>query len=221
MSDKDFNILLVDDHPLIIAGIKSVINSLPHFNVIGEAKNGMEGLEVFNEYKPDIIVLDIDMPIMNGIELASTISKIEDPPKIVFLTSHADMNTFSQATKIDYAGFVFKENALEEIGKCLEEIINDNKYVSPSFKRYIEENESEIAKLSEIKKNLTALTKSEVKVLKLIAEGKTTPEIAETLFNSFKTIENHRYNICQKLNITGSNNLLSFALDYKELVFDL
>lgn len=221
MNTNQVNILLVDDHPLITAGIKSLIETEDQYLIIDEARDGEEAIACIKKQTPDVLILDIDMPKKNGVEVAEYAKLNHPKTKIIFLTSHTDLNTFSKAKDVSFDGFLFKENVLEEIMNCLAEVVADREYKSEAFSSFLQENNEKLALIEKNNELFTKLTTSEKKILKLIAKGMTTPEIAEQLFNSYKTIENHRYNICQKLEINGSNHLLAFALEHKDSVDNL
>jgi NarL family two-component system response regulator LiaR len=150
---------------------------------------------------------------MNGVEMVAEMRKQGLEAKLVFLTSHVNIDTFRQATLVEYDGFLFKEDAVNELGICLNKVSKNEKFLSQAFESFIEQNKERFSKLETIELLFAKLTKSELRVLKHIAEGKTTAQIAEVLFNSMKTIENHRYNICKKLMVEGNNKLTYFAIE--------
>ncbi len=217
MTNK-IRIIIADDHPLFRMGVKSLLNSNPEFQLIGEAEDGENTLVLLENKNCDIIILDIDMPNKNGIEVAEYIRSNDINTRIVFLTSHSDLQLFNKAMDLNVRGFLFKESALEELNKCINEVYRGNQYISPVCRKFLNENDEKLSQLKKVQKSIKLLTPTELKILKLIANHYTTKSIAEELFNSYKTIENHRFNICQKLNIKGSNNLLSFALNNKEYI---
>jgi DNA-binding NarL/FixJ family response regulator len=156
------------------------------------------------------------MPGQNGIEVAEHIKSKDINIKIIFLTSHSDLTLFKKAYETYFSGFLFKESALEELEECFNTIFRGDTFVSPITKQYLEQNRLRLEQLKKQESLLNRLTATEKDILLLIIERKTTKEIAERLFNSYKTIENHRLNICHKLNIKGTNNLLSFAINNQE-----
>ena len=209
-------IIIADDHPLFRVGVKTLIENLEGYQLVGEANNGTEAIQLLKNNSADIAVLDIDMPEQNGIEVARYIKDNGLKVKIIFLTSHSDLALFKRAYETDFSGFLFKESALDELEECFKTIFKGEKFVSPVTRKYIEQNESKLEHLKNLESLLNKLTETERKILLLIIEHKTTKEIAEELFNSYKTIENHRLNICHKLNIKGTNNLMSFAINNQE-----
>jgi DNA-binding NarL/FixJ family response regulator len=214
--NKDKQIIIADDHPLFRIGVKTLIDNLEGFHLSGEANNGKEAIQLLENKTVDAAILDIDMPDQNGIEVAEHIKNQNLNIKIIFLTSHSDLTLFKKAYETYFSGFLFKESALEELEECFNTIFRGETFVSPITKQYLEQNRPRLEHLKNLETLLNNLTDSEKKILLLIIERKTTKEIAETLFNSYKTIENHRLNICHKLNIKGTNNLLSFAINNQE-----
>ena len=208
------NLLIVDDHPLLRAGIKVILSKNSLYNS-DEAGGGEEAISLIKANPYNFVILDIDMPGINGVELAVFIKNNYPSIKIIFLTSHTDIYTFSEAIETSFSGFLFKENAIDQINDCLKVVSRDEKYLSKSCNDFLFANKEKLNSIKKIKKAFKQLTDAEINVLRLISEGKTTPQIADCLFNSPKTIENHRTNICQKLELKGSNNLLTFALENK------
>lgn len=211
------NLLIVDDHPLLRAGIKALLFTESAYSIT-EAEGGEEAIQHLQENRYDIVLLDIDMPGKNGIEVAQFTEENYPETKIVFLTSHADFYTFAEAIEVKYSGFLFKENALELLKECLATVLRGEKYLSKGCSDFIQSNREKLETTKHFRKAIKQLTETERRIILLISEGKTTPQIAELLFNSGKTIENHRTNICQKLELKGSNNLLTFALENKWLL---
>lgn len=217
MNNK-IRIIIADDHPLFRMGVKSLLISNPNYYLLGEAENGENAINLINNNSCDIIILDIDMPNKNGIEVAEYIRSNSIDTRIVFLTSHSDLQLFNRAMDLNVKGFLFKESALEELNQCIQVVNNGEKYISPVCQSFLDENNEELIKLKNFQEMVKLLTPTELKILKYVANHFTTKSIAEALHNSYKTIENHRFNICQKLNIKGTNNLLSFAMDNKEYI---
>jgi DNA-binding NarL/FixJ family response regulator len=217
MTAKIQNVLLVDDHPIIRHGLKLFLSNLGY--QVNECENGKEAVGYLQKHEaPDVVVLDVDMPEMNGIEVAGFIKGQGLGTYMVFLTSHTNMDTFAQAYNTEFNGFLFKETAVEEIVHCFDTIKQGERFIGPNCRKYYDAYKKEVEKHQALRELLNKLTKTEKEVLKQIASRKTTPQIAEFFFKSEKTIENHRYNICQKLEIKGSNNLLAFALEYKNMI---
>lgn len=211
-------IIIADDHALIREGIKVLLGNNSNYQIVGEASDGNKAIELLKSTPTDIILLDIDMPEKNGVEVGQWIKSLQLNIKIVYITSHTDFFTFYQAWKLHPQGFLFKENALEELLSCLQQVKSKQTYYSPASKLFIEHNQEKIRDYEIINEKLTLLSPKEKQVLYYISKNLTTNEIADKVFNSYKTIENHRYNICRKLNINGSNNLMRFAIQYIDII---
>ncbi len=182
------------------------------FKIVAECSNGPEALESIERFQPAVAILDVDMPGMDGFEVAKHVREKGLPTEIVFLTMHDDEETFNAAVDIGAKGFVLKDSAPTEITKCIESVAKGRRYVSPSLTAYLFDRNERSNSLFEKKPALKDLTPAEMRILKLIAQNKQTKEIAEELFISYRTVETHRSNICQKLDIHGTNALVKFAL---------
>ncbi|MGJ1194411.1 response regulator [Sphingobacterium siyangense] len=207
-------ILIADDHPIFLKGLQEVIESEPAYEVIYAAKNGMEALAIARTQLPMVTILDIDMPEMNGLAVSEELIKLIPDANIILLTMHKAKDTFLRALEIGVAGYVLKENAVVDIIQAIEAVTNGNSYISPEMSSFL---------LSQRRTNrnpttedlLSTLTPSELKILKLVGSYKSTKAIAEELFISEKTVSNHRMNILRKLNLTGKNSLLRFAIEQR------
>jgi DNA-binding NarL/FixJ family response regulator len=205
-------IVIADDHPIFLKGLKEVIESDKDLTVIAEAPNGKAAVDAFHHFKPDVIVLDIDMPKMNGLEAAEKILEQKENQPIIVLTMHKDKALFMKSLEIGVLGYLLKENAVLDVIAAIYNVYEGNSYISPELSVHLLKRN----KSAEIKKSNDAfesLTPSEKKILKMIAEYKTSREIADELFISEKTVFNHRMNISKKLNLTGKNSLLRFAIE--------
>jgi DNA-binding NarL/FixJ family response regulator len=214
-------IFIADDHALIREGLKLSLKALNNYEIIGEASNGVECIQQLKKFPIDILLLDIDMPEKNGVEVGQWIRSMQLNIQIIFITSHTDFFSFFQAWKLNPAGFLFKENALEELTNCLKLVDNNKKYYDPEIDKYLSNNKDKIKAYEVVYEKIKLLSAKEKQVLLFIAENKTSNEIAELLFNSYKTIENHRYNIAKKLDVSGANNLMRFALNNYDIIRNL
>lgn len=218
MNNIPTTVLLADDHPVFRRGLRMIIASDPQFNVLDEAADGLLALARIRELRPDVALLDINMPQQSGIEVARTLQREQLNTRVVFLTMHRDEATFNAALDLGASGYLLKESAVEEIVSCLKAVAAGEKFVSPQLSTFLLNRGSRVRSLQEQKPSLADLTPAELRVLKLIAEQKTTREIAELLFISPRTVERHRENICTKLELRGSNALLKFALENKQVI---
>lgn len=206
-------ILIVDDHPVFRRGLREVIEENSRYQIVGEASDGEAALRLIQELKPGIAVLDIDMPRLNGLELVRVLRRMEVPVAIVFLTMYNEEDMFNAALDLGVKAYVLKENATEDILTALEKVAQDETFVSPSMLEARRRRSDRVQQLLVSKPQIDELTSAERRILKLIAEDRTSKEIAELLRISIKTVENHRLNICHKLNLHGSHSLLKFAFD--------
>jgi len=207
-------ILIADDHPIFLKGLKEVIESEPAYEVIYAAKNGMEALAIARTKLPMVTILDIDMPEMNGLAAAEELIKFVPDANVILLTMHKAKDTFLRALEIGVAGYVLKENAVVDIIQAIEAVISGNSYISPEMSSFLL-NQRRSNRNPTTEDLLRTLTPSELKILKLVGSYKSTKAIAEELFISEKTVSNHRMNILRKLNLTGKNSLLRFAIEQR------
>lgn len=211
-------ILIVDDHPLFRKGIKSVLKEDTGIEVIDEAGNSTEAIALLEKETYDIIILDLQMPGMSGIELSKIIKSRFKNISIILLTMHKDERIFNNSLDYGLDAYILKENAVEEVLKAVHVVADGNFYLSPSMSEYMVQKSMKQKKLVDENPGIKILSEKEKEILNMIAQNKTTKEIAEALFVSYKTIENHRANICKKLNISGCNALLKFIIEHKSLL---
>ena len=212
---NEIKILIVDDHPIFRRGLRGVIEADERLNVVGEAENGIRALELIENLKPAVVVADIDMPQMSGLELARKIQDKNLETALVFLTMHNDETMFNAAMDLNVKGYILKDNAVSDITYCIKAVAAGKRYITASLSEYLLNRSRKTADFKEQTGGLNILTKTERRVLQLIAEEKTSKEIGKILFIHPRTVDNHRTNICQKLDIHGTNALLRFALTHK------
>ncbi len=209
-------IVVADDHPIFLAGLKQVLGTEKSIDLVGGACSGEEALEIILSAKPDVAILDLDMPKMNGFEIVRELNKKNISTKIIFLTMHSAHDLLDEALRLKVMGYVLKETALLDIIRAVEKVHNGEHFISSALSESIISHSNFSTPATEIKLLLEKLSPTEKKILKLIADQKNTKEIAELMFISYRTVEKHRSNICSKLNISGNNVLLKFALENKE-----
>ncbi|MES2837863.1 MAG: response regulator transcription factor [Bacteroidota bacterium] len=209
-------IVLVDDHPIVRDGIKNIIDSENDLLVVGIANNGVEALKIINDTKPDIVLTDISMPEMNGIELTQKIVDNIDLPntKVIVLTMHDSHSYVNSALESGAKGFLLKDSESTEIIKSIKEVFAGKKYVSKTVSQIL------VSDMLNTKKeiadeNKLEISKREKEVLLLIAEGLSNKEIATKLFLSTRTVDAHRYNIMQKLEARNTAELIKIAVKHK------
>lgn len=195
-------ILIADDHPLTLIGTKGFIESLGH-EVEDICSNGITAFNIIIAHKPQIAILDINMPGMDGLEILEKVFTQKLKTKIVLLTMHKEISIFNKANQYGLSGYILKEYAQEELEICLKEVTKGNQYISRNLS-----NELMIDKSSDQNSELLKLTFAEKKIVELIAQHKTSKQIAALLFISEKTVEGHRTNIIQKLGLPKEKNTL-------------
>lgn len=202
--------IVADDYPLSLLGTQVVLESMGHV-VLGSYKNGKEALEATKKYKPDFAILDINMPDMDGLEVAENIRLHQLNTKIILLTSHKEKSIYTKAEKLGIDAYLLKQFALDELRLCINHLMDNKSFVSSKMK-------SELIIDSDFVKGeaLAKLNFSEKKVFQLVIDQKSTKEIASMLFLSEKTIEAHRAEIIRKLDIEpGKNALLKYASKFR------
>ncbi|RFS26944.1 DNA-binding response regulator [Chitinophaga silvatica] len=204
-------IIIADDHPIFLTGLKEVIEYEKQYEVIFSAKNGEEAVRMSEQLQPDVVILDIDMPVMNGLTAATEILRQNNSIQVILLTMHKVKDAFLHALELGVSGYVLKENAVTDIINSIQSVLKGQSYISPemsSFLLHLKRN-----RMQTIDEQLKSLTPAEQKILKMIGSYKSTKEIADELFISEKTVSNHRMNMTKKLNLTGKNALLRFAIE--------
>lgn len=217
------NVIIADDHPIFRFGLANIIKSSKELNLIAEAENGAIALELILQHKPDVAVLDIEMPFLNGLQVCEEIKKIgNNTIKILFLTLFKEADLYKKAIDLGAAGYLLKDNAAEELVEAIIKVNNGEKFISNGIESKLVKRKSNILIDPKLKEAILNLTSTETNILVLIAEHKTSKEIAALLFISEKTVENHRYNISKKLALESTkNNLLVFALEHRCMLDNL
>ena len=206
-----YRVVLAEDHALVREGIKKIIQDVPGLQVVGEAANGQELLEFLNRFPVDLVILDISMPVLPGLEAAREIKRKHPGVKVLILTMHRMPEYLKDALAAGADGYLLKEDAARELVKAMDTLRGGQIYVSPLLS-------GELAHLYVQSRREAppspgpALTAREIQIIKLIAEGKSSREIGELLFLSFRTIQNHRTKIMRKLNLKKNTDLVKYAI---------
>jgi DNA-binding NarL/FixJ family response regulator len=209
------SIVIADDHPIVRAGLRQAIESDPALRVVAEAADGDAALARIREHQPAIAVIDIDMPKIDGLGVARALQKERLPVRLVFLTIHGEEDLFHAAMDLEARAYLLKESALTEIAQGLRAVAAGQYYVSAPLTGYLLQHRTRAKRLAEAAPGVDALTATERRVLQLIAGGQSSKEIGAALGISYRTVENHRTNICQKLGLAGPHALLRFAVQRK------
>lgn len=208
-------ILIADDHPIFRQGLRQLFVSHDELEVIGEAGDGKTALREIEEHRPNVAILDVDMPEMDGFDVVRALKEKNVTVEVVFLTMYKDEEMFNEALDLGVKAYVLKDSAVTDLIGAVRAVLAGSNFISPSLSGLLINRHSRANDLKRSKPGLKDLTPTERRILPLIADNKTSREIAEALFISVRTVENHRSNICQKLDLHGAHALLKFALEHK------
>ena len=208
---QSYRVLLADDHKLFRQGMKKIIDEIPGTEVVGEAKDGQEAIELVKELLPDLAILDISIPKLNGIEVCREIRRLFPNVKLLVLTMHKDKEYLYQAISAGAQGYLLKEDSDEELFAAIGTIRRGAMYVTKALTGAVSTDVSALFRGGEriLPKSLTA---REREVLKFITEGKSNSEVAEVLRISIRTVETHRANIMNKLDLRNTAELVRYAI---------
>jgi DNA-binding NarL/FixJ family response regulator len=210
----EIGIVIAEDHPIFRAGLRKSIEAEPDMKVIAEASDGERALELIRSSRPHVAVIDVDMPRKDGLEVAREIQSLRLDVPLIFLTLHKSERFFNAAMDLGVKGYVLKECASTEIVDGIRAVAAGCGYVTPMLTDFLLTRRRAV-RLAEKDTRLTLLTPAERTVLRLIADYKTSKEIAEDLFISIRTVDSHRAHITAKLELAGSHALLQFAIEHK------
>jgi len=205
-------LLVADDHKIMREGLKALIEKEPDIEVVGEAETGKETVSMTQKFSPNVVVMDIAMPDLNGIEAARKITKANTNVRIVALSAHADQHFIREMMSAGASAYVLKDTAYEELVRAIREVMKGKKYLSPDIARGVLDAYVKLSRPLTENPAFVVLTDREREVLQMIAEGKSTKEIAGETEVSVKTIETHRRNIMEKLNLHSIAELTKYAI---------
>ena len=205
-------IILVDDHQMFREGLKFVLKQIPEFDIIGEASNGQEYLKLLEQSQPDVVLMDIGMPVMDGVEATAKTSELYPAIDVIALSMFSDQEYYHKMVAAGVKGFLIKEAGVDELEKAIKSVQNGNAYFSQELLRNIIVN---ISNPKVTSKDPLQLTRREEEVLQMICKGFTTKEISDLLFISQKTVEGHKTNLLSKTNSKNTINLMLFAFKHK------
>lgn len=205
-------VLLADDHRLMRSGLRLVIERHPTFTVVGEADDGRQAVAMAESLKPDVIVMDIGMPNLNGIEAAGQITARLPEIAIVMLSMHSDEGYVLRALKAGARGYLLKDSAEEDLTRAIEVVREGKSFFSPAVSKVLLQDYMRKLQRAGVEDTYDLLSAREREVLQLVAEGKSSKEIAGLLNLSTYTVETHRSNIMQKLNLKGIPELILYAV---------
>lgn len=211
---KKIAVLLVDDHTLVREGIRNSLNGNDHIEIVGEAKNGKEALECLENQMVDVVIMDVSMPVMNGVEATRKIREAYPDINILILTMHNEEAQMYELLQSGALGYLLKSTSISELVEAIEVVAQGETYFTREVTRTMmsrlvkKKDDSRVTKLS-------ALTRREKEVLKLISEEFTNHEIADKLFISSRTVDTHRRNLIQKLQARNTAGLVRYAIRNK------
>ncbi|MFA7158071.1 MAG: response regulator transcription factor [Kiritimatiellia bacterium] len=205
-------ILIADDHKIMREGLKALVGKETDITVVGEAESGKETISQVQKLSPGIVVMDIAMPDLNGIEATRKITKINKNVKVVALSAHADQHFIREMMAAGASAYVLKDTAYEELVRAIREVMKGKKYLSPDITRGVLDSFVNLPRTTGTNPAFAVLTDREREALQLIAEGKSTKEIAGAMEVSVKTVETHRHNIMEKLDMHSIAELTKYAI---------
>lgn len=205
------NILLADDHNIVRQGLRALLQSEPHFHLVGEAGDGIEAVRLVERLKPDVLITDVMMPGLNGLEVTRQVTKSVPKTRVIILSMYTNDAYVFEAFKNGALGYVLKDSQASDLIQAVREVIAGKRYLSPPLsERALELYRRKLISVPEDQYEL--LTTREREVLQQVAEGRTSAEIASRLFISPRTAEGHRANLMRKLNLQTNADLIRFAL---------
>lgn len=218
MTGAPISVIIADDHPVFRSGLRTVLEGSQLMLIVGEAATGIDAFSLIEKLQPTVAVLDVEMPGSSGLDVAHAVQERGLGTAIVILTMYTDEGMFNRAMDLGVLGYVLKENAVSEVIAGIKAAAAGEYYISPGISGFLLNRSTKRKHATDAIPALASLTPAEWRILRLIAGNKTSKEIAVDLSISVKTVENHRSNITEKLNLHGTNALLRFALQNKTLL---
>jgi two-component system response regulator NreC len=206
-------VLIADDHAVVRAGLRSLIHDGPDLNLIGEAAGGVEALDLAKRLVPDIILLDISMPDLDGIQVTRQLAELKSPARILILTVHEDEGMLKEAIKAGASGYILKKAAEAELISAINVVMRGDLFIDPAMMRTLLDSPASASGKTSGER-VETLTPREVDVLNLIVQGYTNRQIAEELIISPRTVEGHRSNLSEKLGLHSRVELVRYAKEH-------
>ena len=210
---KPVTVLLAEDHAIVRQGLRTLLETEGHFNVIGQAETGREAVDLAARLRPDVILMDIAMPVLNGLEATRQILAANPKAKVLILSAHSDDEYIDRMTAAGAIGFLEKQTSAEILTRAIHEVAKGRTFYSPSIaKRLADGRNRSRDRDGLLKSNGVRLTSRETEVLQLVAEGSANKQVAAALNISIKTVEKHRQHLMDKLNIHETAGLTRYAI---------
>jgi DNA-binding NarL/FixJ family response regulator len=210
---KQITVLLAEDHAIVRQGLSALLNADGHFKIIGHARTGREAVVMAQALAPDVILMDIAMPILNGLQATRQILTANPAAKVLILSAHSDDEYIERMTAVGAAGFLEKQTSAEILTKAIHEVAQGNRFFSPAVAKRMADTVGRSRDRDGLAKATgTRLTSREVEVLQLVAEGSANKQVAAELNISIKTVEKHRQHLMDKLNIHETAGLTRYAI---------
>src|SRR6185369_11150332 len=210
---KQITVLLAEDHQIVREGFRSLLKHEPDIEVVGEAETGRQAVQMTRKLRPAVVVMDIAMPLLNGLEATRQIREDFPETKVLILSAHSDDSYVEKVALLGAAGFLLKQTSSEVLAKAIREVQKGNTFYSPSIsKRVRDQDRKSLNRKGDFTKKNNSLSSREAEVLQLIAEGKPNKQVAAELGVSFKTVDKHRQHLMSKLNIHDVAGLTRYAI---------
>jgi DNA-binding NarL/FixJ family response regulator len=215
--DEEVTVLVADDHLIFRKGLSHVVAAEPGLRVVAEADNGVSALQSIRELRPRVAIVDLEMPQLDGLGVARAVRDEKLPVEVIFLTMHNDEDAVNDALEAGISGYVLKDSAVNDVVASIRSVVAGRPYLSPGISSHLLGRWRKTEMLARSRPGVGSLTPTERRIMQFIAEYKTNKEIADVLCVSPRTVENHRTNICSKLELRGSHALIRFAVENRLL----
>lgn len=221
LASKTLKILIADDHPIFRRGLCEVLRADSGLQVVAEAADGSEALRLVQDLQPDVVILDVHMPKLTGLQAARQLVEQQSPVKLVLLTMYDDEDLLNEALNLGIQAYVLKDNAVEDLVHAVHDVASGKMFLSAPLSAMLLRRRQKSAELRRDRPGLDSLTPTERRILRYIADDWTSKEIAADLGCAVRTVETHRQNMSTKLGLSGSHSLLKFAYDNKASLLDV
>lgn len=211
---KKHRVIIADDHPIFRNGVREILSEIRSIELLGEAKDGAEAYSMILAHRPEIAILDLEMPLLNGLDVCNKVLSEKNQTQFIMLTMHKEKHYFQAAMEAGVRGYLLKDNAIKDLLKCIEVVCSGKIYVSAQIEHFLTEHTAQHQN-ADVQQAKTVLSPTEKIILKLVSEGKSSADVAGLLFISANTVDNHRANMARKLKLEGKNSLMKFAMQHK------